>query len=73
MKEVFNVDAHNRTAADVAAEFSRTYWDQPREVVNLRAGYPWYFEVENGTATYKISYVPEIPLGYYAVYKIFRL
>lgn len=71
--EVFRVDAHNMNAAQVAAEFARTYWDVPRKVENLRSGYPWYFEVENGTATYKIVYVPAVPLVAYAYYKIVRL
>ena len=54
MTEMFRTDAYNRTPTDVTAEFARTYWEKPRQVINLRQVFTGddtdlaYFEIEDG-------------------------
>ena len=60
MIEVFRTDAQNRCPTDIAAEFARTNWDQPRKVINWQASsYEddslCFFQVEDGIACYQIQ------------------
>lgn len=71
--EVFRVDAYNRSPADVAREFARTYWDEPREFIWTKTTEPHEFRMVDGLATYQVLFVPGVHLVSRPVYKIIRL
>lgn len=57
---LYQVEANNRRPKDVAREFAERYWDWKRTVENFRECAPgsWLFNVEDGTRTYLLRYVP---------------
>jgi len=56
---IFQMDADNKSARNVADAFAHGYWDYRREVAAIKdAEDHTLFCVTNGTRTYEIVYVP---------------
>jgi hypothetical protein len=49
---VWQVDDSSKTAKDVARDFARTYWAEPRRVVGFKSD--GAFKVTRGVRTYRV-------------------
>ena len=67
---IYSCAAYQTTCLDAMKQFVFEYWDNPRTIEEQKGN---LFTVANGIATYKVTYIPEIPYETFATWKIARL
>lgn len=68
--QVYQADSYNKTESDIAAEFARSWFAEPRQVEKIKPDHT--FTLVDGVSVYQIVHIPG---GGYAVdvYRIYQL
>lgn len=72
---VFQVLAYGYTDRQAAIQFARKWFPEPREIESFTKAEtfkPATFKLANGVATYKVVFVPEVPLVSAPIWKVYR-
>lgn len=74
-QQIWTTDSYNKKFKEAAQEFARTYWGEPRKVVDFKEtaknSCVFTFAVKDGKATYRLS-MPKVT-GHGTVYAVERL